>query len=389
MGAVAELVNQTGQGLLRITGVNRLPTNELRLQRRALNKHFSRFSISTTKCILKFIQTNTPATPTAIKNQNNIPHSRVKINAMVEAVYTVDHESVIDSTNEMYNLTGCYLLLSDDILYIIDKNEDMLLRAFYISQIELSINCSSNNDLLKINQEEQTRKSLLIVTLHSNRVEENFLMSDYEKMYMSTIDRLIDYVNLQQQFVKHSKDKKSIESSHVIADTTTNIYQDFHLDDEQLGKFLQKNNQINYSKTDKNANIHDDFLLKIDFNTSNYYQFANIDIFNYLKYYNGLPCICGSFLSSLNLISSHLTKETANTACASVANSDKIINKMNDISINRSIIESSLITSACVDEKIKDKQQQLVYYVDPRVSTNFVNIFNSLKRKLLNKGFQF
>ena len=42
VGAVAELVNQTGQGLLgRITGVHRIPTSELRMQRRALNKKVS------------------------------------------------------------------------------------------------------------------------------------------------------------------------------------------------------------------------------------------------------------------------------------------------------------------------------------------------------------
>ena len=59
VGAVAELLNQTGQGLLKITGgTNRVPSSELRLQRRALNKEFARFSISFTKCVWKLIATS-------------------------------------------------------------------------------------------------------------------------------------------------------------------------------------------------------------------------------------------------------------------------------------------------------------------------------------------
>ena len=37
VGAIAELFNQTGQGLLRITGTSRIPTSELHLQQIALN----------------------------------------------------------------------------------------------------------------------------------------------------------------------------------------------------------------------------------------------------------------------------------------------------------------------------------------------------------------
>lgn len=139
VGAVAELVNQTGQGLLRFTGVNRVPTNELRLQRRALNKEFSRFSISMTKCLWKFIQTN-DLTMT------------VKLNAFIEAVYTVEEQSETDVTkrgteNSQYNLTGCYLIMTEDVLYIIDKNDDMLLRAFYLAQVDLSIQNTGKCDL--------------------------------------------------------------------------------------------------------------------------------------------------------------------------------------------------------------------------------------------------
>lgn len=139
VGAVAELVNQTGQGLLRFTGVNRVPTNELRLQRRALNKEFSRFSISMTKCLWKFIQTNDLA-------------MIVKLNAFIEAVYTVEEQSETGATksgteNSQYNLTGCYLIMTEDVLYIIDKNDDMLLRAFYLAQVDLSIQNTGKCDL--------------------------------------------------------------------------------------------------------------------------------------------------------------------------------------------------------------------------------------------------
>ena len=127
VGAVAELVNQTGQGLLRFTDVNRIPTDELRLQRRALNKEFSRFSISMTKCLWKFIQSSDLKV-------------KIRLNAIIEAVYTIDenHESS-KKDNSQYNLTGCYLILTEDVLYIIDNNDDMLLRAFYLAQIDLTI----------------------------------------------------------------------------------------------------------------------------------------------------------------------------------------------------------------------------------------------------------
>lgn len=128
VGAVADLVNQTGQGLLRITGVNRIPTSELRLQRTALNKDFARYSISMTKCLCKFIQTS-----------DSIDMSTLQ--GIIEAVYTVE-----ESYKDDYNLTGCYLILTDDILYVIDKNDDMLLRAFYLIQINMVIQDSGKLD---------------------------------------------------------------------------------------------------------------------------------------------------------------------------------------------------------------------------------------------------
>ena len=295
VGAVAELVNQTGQGLLRITGVNRAPLSELRLQRRALNKEFSRFSISMAKCLCKFIQAN--------------GQTLNALNAWIEAVYTVEDES--DSLNA-YNLTGCYLILTDDILYIIDKNEDMLLRAFYIVQIELSIKSSGEKNLTQ-----------LIVTLHSQKVESFFN------------DLLIDYI----QYQASGRSSRTHETTALC-------------DDDMLCRFAKP----------QSININE-FLNKVDYNSADYYRFANIDILSYLNCYNGLPCSCGSMLSSLALIKLKSILESNNNAN-----------------------ENPTQTKETADKK---QQKQFVYYVDPRLSANFISSFNILKRKLSNKGFQF
>lgn len=121
VGAVAELVNQTGQGLLRITGVNRLPPNENRLERRPFNRPFSYFSISSSKLHSKLLHQMTSS----------------RVHVMLESVYTLSGVAA-SNRSDVANLSGCYLALTDDVLYIVDKQEDMLMRAFYVSQIELT-----------------------------------------------------------------------------------------------------------------------------------------------------------------------------------------------------------------------------------------------------------
>lgn len=58
---------------------------------------------------------------------------------MLESVYTLSSGAATASNrSDVANLSGCYLALTDDVLYIVDKQEDMLMRAFYVSQIELT-----------------------------------------------------------------------------------------------------------------------------------------------------------------------------------------------------------------------------------------------------------
>ncbi len=359
VGAVAELVNQTGQGLLRITGVNRIPTSQLRLQRCPLNKEFSRFSISPTKCLSKFIQTN---------DSNS---SGIILNAIIEAVNTDDEikqAGQSSSTHQPYNLTGCYLTLTEDVLYIIDKNDDMLLRAFYLAQIDLST--APDN------------ASLLIVTLHSQKVEK--FTNEYEKIYESTIDRLVEYIKVHS--AKSNKQPPALNSDFFLDSVTTTT-------------------------------------------SSFYYQFSKIDILNYLDYYDGLPCSCGAVLTSLKLLKSKIEepKTTPPINNASMPNLlerisldlTKQLNLKDDEKDNRRIndenilprihriqsidkfgLKTSLASSALEEDEegrnlsecqVSTQQQRhkFFYYVDPRMSTGFVSVFNCLKRKLVNKGFQY
>lgn len=155
VGAVAELVNQTGQGLLRITGVNRLPPNENRLERRPFNRSFSLFSISSTKLNSKLL--------------HQITSSRIHV--MLESVYTLSSSS--NAKSDVANLSGCYLALTEDVLYIIDKQEDMLMRAFFMTQIDVT---RGEDD-----------PSLLIVTL-LNKSPEDGVENNL------AINRLVDFV---------------------------------------------------------------------------------------------------------------------------------------------------------------------------------------------------
>jgi hypothetical protein len=167
VGAVAELVNQTGQGLLRITGGSQLlPPIQLRLERKAINKEFSRYPISATKCVWKLIASS--------------EFNRVHVNAMIDAV--VCHNT--PTSNE--GLTGCHLILSDDILYIVDKTEDMLLRAFYLSQIDITV---------KRNNHSMVDSSVLVVTLHSSRDDSdhsNQTNSANQASGAGNLDRLVE-----------------------------------------------------------------------------------------------------------------------------------------------------------------------------------------------------
>lgn len=172
-----------------------------------------------------------------------------------------------------------------------------------------------------------------------------------------------------------------------------------------------------YMRTNSSTCSEDfeDFLAKVDFNSSSYFQFSKFDILRYLNCYNGLPCVCGSLLTSLNVTNLdtkpniHVKSSSSKAKLIEKFNiseevSNQVVNlveqKQQDglpkIHSMRSFDKFSSLKSSMTNSDSTEpmanqsqKKQTFVYYVDPRVSINFVSIFNSLKRKLLNKGFQY
>jgi hypothetical protein len=457
VGAVAELVNQTGQGLLRITGSNLLPPIELRLERKAINKEFSRYPISITKCLWKLISSDTML-------------DHVHINAMIDAVVCQSFNfSRINSSNnnnaDLYNLTGCYLILSEDILYIVDKNEDMLLRAFYISQIDINIKKTSSKT--------SSDSSILVVTLHSGDLNDNF-----SHKYENNLDRLVDYV-YNQSSNKSNESQLSSTSTLFNRVNFKNVTNDFELM-SNLNKltsitqssFIQNNLSVNNQHLAEFNLIEN--LLKLNKSMPDYYRYSNLNINNYLNFFNDLPCHCGFLIGFLNknvnntinnqqliqtsiYLSNSAASSSSNMSNQTLMSSSKIIinqhnrqksnseiilniDSINDTShkhirqpsmcnevpkihrisekssqpIPKSPSASSFkqlnspLTPTSSSNNFKfhpnyelfvsdtnstsnsaNKQQQFFYFVDPRISNNFINIFNTLKRKLTNKGFQF
>ncbi len=337
VGAVAELVNQTGQGILRVTGVSRIPSSELRLQRRALNKEFSRFNISMVKCLRKLI----------LSSSNN-----TTLNGMIEAVYSAEQVHSAKHHHE-YNMTGCYLVLSEHTLYIIDKKEDILLRAFHLSQIDISI----RNDVLVVELHvadlaSTNNISTTVAAAEAVVDSTEVILSEYEKIYENTFDRLVDFVE------QASAVAAAAQSTNKQKNTSTVISFNFKQDDS---------------------------IILMD-----YYRFERIDYLNFLKQYNGLPCTCGSMLNSLSLANALSSSSVSSAAPVELTNKPAAtetltgyLPKVHRIKSSEGFISENNKTT------ITNTNQQFVYYIDPRLADNFVSIFKSLKRKLLNKGFQF
>ena len=250
VGAVAELVNQTGQGLLKIAGINRITLNELRLYKKPLNMEFSKFSISSTKFANKLLNSN---------------KSVDRVNSIIECVYI---------NKSQVSLSPCYLALSDEILYMMDKHEDMLLRAFYISEIDLRLTKESDNEIG------------LCVMLNSPQLED--FVSENDKLHENNLSRVMD-------FVLQSEQPKSE---------------------------------------------------------------------------NGIKCSCGLRLNSIRKDNHYDIRHFRQES--DVAKIHKI--------------QDNLISEK---EENNDNQKKFYFYIDPRVSENFINIFNSLKRKVSNKGFSY
>jgi hypothetical protein len=349
VGAVAELVNQTGQGLMKYTGVNShlVPSLDLRLRRKALNKEFGRFSISVTKCLWKLIACN--------QNSNNNHSVMMMINytnnihSMIEAVSSISEKEKfsLSSNNE---LSSCYLILNDEILYVVDKNEDMLLRAFYISEIDIR---PTSNSLLN----DYSSLSLLVLTLNNQPkapLESNFEM-----------DRLVDYV-LNMNSNNHSQSmlmSQQINAQKHIFCEEENVFNEFYK--------LRKRFLVSSSACSMNF------------------------------------CLCGAQILSLNSINRlNITDSINETINNTNINANKHVRQASnssDIAKVHCRRISSGISVGALTSNLNDSNEnlnlnrqhssipakQFFYYVDPRLSENFINVFNSLKRKASNKGFQF
>ena len=68
-------------------------------------------------------------------SRGSIIAPQMHIHAMIEAVVCEAHRYGTSKTTERF--ASSYLILSDHMLYVVDKGEDMLLRVLYIAQIDL------------------------------------------------------------------------------------------------------------------------------------------------------------------------------------------------------------------------------------------------------------
>lgn len=362
VGAVAELVNQTGQGILRITGVNRVPPSELRLERRPVNKSFSRFPISMTKCIWKLIS----ASQTQM----------IYIHTMIEAVYTFNETTMSLSklksfgvTSAGANLSGCYLTLGDEILYIIDKNEDMLLRAFYLSQIDIAVKRGGSDTAFD--------SSVLVVTLNSQAVKPTHDMAN--------MDRLVDFV------MQTSRDSDATglsgKSTGPPVIRMRNLY-----DSEYVQLIGKKPNEFacmcgarlvkltNRPDTDKKTPKSTEAIVNeaIQLKKTHSRKISNMDT-------GVLSSTIITDASTSDLPKIHMT--TGAVSNLSMSTYSMQAGSTMSLRSSPSSPTASQLIAPSVDQS--DQQKQFLYYVDPRLSNNFINIFNSLKRKSSNKGFQF
>jgi len=210
------------------------------------------------------------------------------------------------------------------------------------------------------------------------------------------MDRLVDYIKL------HSSSAALKNHDGSVSDQPSEI------------NGLDFFNTYRRTNTTTYLEDFDDFWSKIDFTGSNYFQFSKLDILSYLNHYDGVPCICGSLMTSLNVTNLGSKDNKSNTVPS--PSKAKLVDKFNNAS--SSLVDEAFApedpTEICMPrihrirsaEKFSvkssrsnsdagnfaeqsQKKQTFVYYVDPRVSVNFISIFNSLKRKLLNKGFQY
>jgi hypothetical protein len=125
--------------------------------------------------------------------------------------------------------------------------------------------------------------------------------------------------------------------------------------------------QLLYSSESKREELFNQ-LKKSEFKSS-HQLFTSISIDRYLKYFDRLPCLCGSYLKAISINHNQNSQEFQGTFCQ---------NKIENNKMNNQTLKPQ-----------HQRQQEFIYYIDPRLSINFINIFNSLKRQISNEGFQF
>lgn len=291
VGAVAELVNQTGDGLLRVTGMKDIPTKEQRLYR-PLNLSFNTFEMSAEKFIKKLVPEKT----------------KLNVHAIVEVVFNSSN------SNEIIDLKACYLVLIDEVFFVIDKNEDILHRAYFIGEIDIH----SSSSVPNTRSSESFKDSVLIVTLFSSK-SKPFLEQD------DTLnDRLVDFIHYSQEKTLNKSDTYS--------------------------------NQYNFRYNDRPVTN------------------------------NELKCPCGEVLIEYNTkidINSNKKKTHRKNQLSESSMSLQLkIHRSQLSDVDTSRLDLSPLNSTKIDNTT-----QFYFYIDPRVSKNFVCVFQNLKRKYLNKGF--
>ena len=177
------------------------------------------------------------------------------------------------------------------------------------------------------------------------------------------------------------------------------------------GKTTRYSNINSDSDEEAVSNNNNNNLQANPFIVAEFYQYSSAGLNAFLKGHNGrLPCCTkhnsprqSSVTQRMNeaIRQYHANNQMRKSSIESDAflSNDNSNNAKHGISSsgNELIAEANRIlneksneqSSSVLVETTANNQKQFFYYVDPRISNNFISIFNSLKRKSLNKDFQF
>ena len=270
IAALAELINQSGQGLLRVTGANKIPSLQQR-SNRPLNPDYSKFKLSIAKCIWSIIGI------ISLKNFND-NNSFYLIEGVCAKEFYIEAD-----------LSSCYIFLTNEVLFIINEKEDSQERSFFLTDINISIVKQQN---------ENTANAMIVITVNENKINSE----------SKNTDRVIDYIN---QFDRFANNKIEYERYY-------------------------------YNFTKKYGITDNDLEISIENNNNNFI------------------CSCGEIL----------VLKTENNLLNYQSN------KINDI-----------LKISDYNEISKNGQKNYFFFVDPRISKDFIRNFYFLKEKLLKEKF--